>query len=245
MPNLVLDIGNTRTKAAIFHHREMVRKAAWESVSPAQLLDFTYNQNIGNVILSAVANVEPEVAQWLKDRFPCLTLSHDTPLPFCLTYSTPQTLGKDRIAAIAGAFDRFPGRNCLVIDAGTCIKYDVLTAAGEFPGGNIAPGLDMRLKAMHHFTARLPLTDKKDWQGKSYWLGESTRDALLNGGLLGALLEAEGFIRLCRQRFHPLKVILTGGDADFFAKNLKTKIFADPDLVLVGLNKILQHNANV
>lgn len=282
--NLAIDIGNTRTKLAVFDGDTLVRKEVWETLAISPLQDLAYNQKIEKVILSTVANVPAEVEEFLKNQFHYLQLTTETPLPIRIRYKTPGTLGKDRIAAAAGAFHLYPGENCLVIDAGTCITSDVLNAQGEFLGGNISPGIEMRLKAMHHFTARLPLVN---WElGIGNWkleigenqspppisnfqfpipnpqspisnpqfpipnsqspipnfLGDSTENALRNGGMLGALLETEGFIRLCSKHLGPLRVILTGGDADFFAKNIKTKIFAHQNLVLVGLNKILQHN---
>ena len=268
--NLAIDIGNTRTKLAVFDGDTLVRKEVWETLAISLLQDLAYNQKIEKVILSSVANVPAEVEEFLKNQFHYLQLTTETPLPIHIRYKTPGTLGKDRIAAAAGAFHLYPGENCLVIDAGTCITSDVLNAQGEFLGGNISPGIEMRLKAMHHFTARLPLVSWElgigNWElGIGNWgleigenqspppipnsqfpipnfLGDSTENALRNGGILGALLETEGFIRLCSKHLGPLRVILTGGDADFFAKNIKTKIFAHQNLVLVGLNKILQHN---
>jgi len=147
-----------------------------------------------------------------------------------------------------GAWNLHPGKNCLIIDAGTCITLDVVSATGEFLGGNIAPGIDMRLKAMHHFTAKLPQVDRSgnpadDSAGGL--LGMTTEAALRNGGQIGALLEVRAFIAVCEQLFGPMKVILTGGDADYFVKNIKTKIFAHPNLVLYGLNKILKHNVEI
>jgi type III pantothenate kinase len=206
-----------------------------------------YNQNVKKVIFSSVANVPAEVDSFLKDNFYCLHLSTATPLPFNIQYKTPHTLGKDRIAAAAGADYLYPGENCLVIDAGTCITMDILDHSGVFRGGNISPGVEMRLKAMHHFTARLPLVKhlRENQVLFENALGDSTENAIRNGGELGALLELEGFIRLMDGRYKDLKVLLTGGDADFFVKNMKTKIFAHPNLVLIGLNQILLHNAKL
>ncbi len=265
--NLCIDIGNTRTKLAVFDAAQLVQKETLESLDLSTIKSLAYNQKIENVILSSVAEIPDEVEVFLKNDFFYLQLTTETPLPITIHYKTPQTLGKDRIAAAAGAFGLFPGENCLVIDAGTCITADILNAAGAFLGGNISPGLSMRLKAMHHFTARLPLVKRElgtgNWElgirdlelgtgqadstpnSKSpipNYLGQSTEHAIWNGGMLGAAWELEGFIRQCEQGFSPLKVILTGGDADFFVKNLKTKIFAHPNLVLYGLNIILQHN---
>ncbi len=247
--NLIIDIGNTRTKAALFCKDELVRKEVWEKPTVAALKQLAYNQNPENAILSSTANVPVELEQYLQEKFRYIRLQTDTPLPIPVQYQTPNTLGRDRIAAAAGAAHLFPGKNVLVIDAGTCITMDLVTETGGFAGGNIAPGVEMRLKAMHHFTANLPLVDQGQWPGTAAggttpasFLGNSTETAIRNGGVLGALLEVTSFMEKCRRRYKPLTVVFTGGDADFFVKNIKTKIFANQNLVLIGLNKILQHN---
>jgi type III pantothenate kinase len=242
--SLAIDVGNTRSKLAVFHGDQLVQKEVWEKLERSALETAAYNHRVENVILSSVANVPPEVEDFLKNNFFYLPLTTQTSLPIKLLYATPETLGKDRVAAAAGAYRFFPGENCLIVDAGTCITSDLLTAGGEFLGGNISPGIDMRLRAMHQFTARLPLVQRKALDAEPPYdiLGWSTESAIRNGAQLGATLEIDALAEICKQRFSPLKVILTGGDADYFAKTLKTKIFAHLDLVLVGLNKILEHN---
>lgn len=221
----------------------MVCKKVWATPSFTGLQELAYNQKVENVILSNTAEVPTEVEQFLKKNYFYLHLSTETPLPITIHYKTPHTLGRDRIAAAAGAAHLFAGENSLVIDAGTCITLDVVSAKGEFLGGNISPGIEMRLKAMHHFTSKLPEVSR--WPmtlSDCPLLGDSTKNALRNGGELGALLEVRGFMEMCRRKFRPLNVVFTGGDADFFVKNLKTKIFAHPNLVLIGLDKILRYN---
>jgi type III pantothenate kinase len=243
LTNLAIDIGNTRTKLAVFHGSELVRIEVWETLELGALQQLAYNHTVEKIILSSVSKQPAEVMDYLKALPGFLELTTETPLPIGIRYKTPHTLGKDRVAAAVGACHLYPGEHCLIVDAGTCIKLDVVSAGGEFLGGNISPGIEMRLKAMHHFTARLPLVAK----GAELpdFLGDSTENALRNGGELGALLEVAGFIGRCSQQMQPLRVILTGGDADFFVKNLKTKIFAHQNLVLLGLNQILQHNAKL
>ncbi len=248
--NLCIDIGNTRTKWAVYDGDRLRYKEATQKLMPEMLEEMAYNQKAEKAILSSVAAVDSGLEDFLKKNYRYLRLTEETPLPFALHYKTPETLGRDRIAAAAGAFGLFPGENCLVIDAGTCITADIVSSTHGFMGGNIAPGLEMRLAAMHHFTAKLPLVKREN--GKAplldaeekvpYFLGQSTEHAIWNGGMLGAVWELQGFIRQCRKQFRPLRVIITGGDADFFAGQLKTRIFAHPNLVLYGLNKILQHN---
>ncbi len=241
--NLAIDIGNTRTKVAVFKGEALLHQEVWGELTLAALKQLAYNQKAEKIILSSVSKQAAEVMSFLKGDFAFLELTTDTPLPIRIRYKTPQTLGKDRIAAAVGAYHLFPGENCLVIDAGTCITLDLVSAEGEFLGGNISPGIEMRLKAMHQFTARLPMVARTSEMPDE--LGDSTENAIRNGGELGALLEVEGFIRRMKKKYHPLRVVLTGGDADFFVKHTKTKIFAHQNLVLIGLNQILKHNAKL
>jgi type III pantothenate kinase len=239
--NLAIDIGNTRIKTGRFDGERLLAQQTWENWTAAQLCDWVTNQNAQNVILSTVAGpTDPAVLECLQAFDHFLELGPATPLPIVNRYRTPETLGKDRLAAVVGAFQQFPNAHCLVIDAGTCITYDLLDDAGIYPGGNIAPGIAMRLRAMHAFTARLPAVQPAgDDEG---WLGDTTETAMRRGAQMGAALEIEGYIALCRSRIGRINVILTGGDADFLAKKLKSKIFVNHHLVLMGLNKILNYN---
>jgi type III pantothenate kinase len=159
-------------------------------------------------------------------------------------YKSPATLGLDRLAGIIGARTLFPDKNCLVIDAGTCITYDAINKDGVYEGGSISPGLKMRLKAMHNFTRRLPeveLVEYDDWQGYD------TKSAMLSGVLNGAIEEVKGFIEIYNSKYSKLHVILCGGDSIFFDNRLKNSIFAhalktEPNLVLIGLNEVIQQN---
>jgi type III pantothenate kinase len=160
-------------------------------------------------------------------------------LPIQVAYQTPQTLGKDRIAAVVGALALFPAENCLVIDAGSCITYEFLQATGVYLGGNIAPGVNMRLRAMHEFTARLP---QVDLQAVEQWIGSSTAKAMNNGALLGVVLEIVGYAQKWAAERGNIRSILTGGDAPRLLEALPIKVEHEPDLVLIGLNKILKHN---
>jgi type III pantothenate kinase len=166
-------------------------------------------------------------------------LTAQTKLPIRHVYRTPETLGKDRLAAVVGACYLYPAEDCLVVDAGTCITFDILTADGVFRGGNIAPGVRMRLRAMHDYTARLPLVEPV--RSTRLW-GEQTTQALENGGALGAALELEGLQARLAEHFPRLRTVLTGGDAALLANLLKTKIFVHENLVLQGLNQILEYN---
>ncbi|MCB0558635.1 MAG: type III pantothenate kinase [Lewinellaceae bacterium] len=238
--NLVIDIGNTRAKVGVFRNGALQHREILENWKIDDFIALATNHTVQNVILSTVAAaVADSLREVLASRFFFMELNAATPLPIENHYRTPDTLGKDRLAAVVGAYALFPGQSCLVVDAGTCITYDLLSSEGAYLGGNIAPGMAMRLKAMHTFTARLPLVEQGPLEN---WVGDSTESALRNGGQLGALLEAEGYLAYCRSRFGPLQAIFTGGDADFFVKNLKSEIFVNHNLVLIGLDQILNYN---
>ena len=238
--NLAIDIGNSRTKLGLFDGERMLARETWESWGLRELSAWATNQNVENVILSTVAGaLDDAVLNYLRENFTFVYLDSNTPLPIVNRYRSPETLGKDRLAAVVGAFCLFPDATCLVIDAGSCITYDVLEAGGVFLGGNISPGMQMRLRAMHAFTARLPLLEVRSLEG---WLGDSTESAMQCGAQTGTVLEIDGFIEYFKSRFGRVNVILTGGDAVFFAKKLKSEIFVNNHLVLMGLNKILTYN---
>lgn len=241
MKNLAVDIGNTSVKLGLFAADQLVATTRLDDISHPDFKIWVTNHLPENIILSTVGvTVASDVLAFLRKQTKhCLLLDHTTPLPITNAYGTPETLGKDRLAAVCGAQALFPGTHCLVIDAGTCITVDILQANGVYRGGNIAPGLRMRLRAMHEFTARLPLADR-EWPGQ--WIGDSTQQALQNGALWGALLEMQGYAARCRDQFGHLNVLLTGGDSLFLAKKWKSQIFVNQNLVLYGLNKILSHN---
>lgn len=241
--DIALDIGNTRVKAGLFDGNRLVEQANWTEWTLEELISYGNQAGADCVILSSVAAYDPATYRRLAETFAAaVELTHETPLPFRNTYRTPETLGKDRLAAVAGAQALFPGENCLVVDCGTCIKYDLLTADGVYRGGNIAPGAVMRIQAMHVFTARLP---EVPMQMPEDFCGISTETALQNGALRGAVHEIEGFARQFEQRARPLRVVLTGGDAAFFQPHLDlTNVSLEPNLTLSGLNHILQFNKN-
>jgi type III pantothenate kinase len=168
-------------------------------------------------------------------------LTHTLPLPIINSYATPETLGVDRLASVCGARTLFPTEASLVIDSGTCITYDFIDADGVYKGGAIAPGLSMRLRAMHEFTARLPLVEVNE---NAILIGNSTVSCIQSGALNGMIAEIEGTISRYQVHYPQLRVILCGGDTHFFENNLKGTIFAVQNLVLRGLNSILLHNVS-
>jgi type III pantothenate kinase len=238
--NLTIDIGNTRAKTGVFKDERLLRTDVWEEWSFEGILAYATNHSTQNIILSTVAGgFSAEERRELQSRFAYVELQTSTLLPIENRYQSPNTLGKDRIAAVVGAHSLYPGQACLVVDAGTCITYDFLDQHSRYVGGNIAPGLHMRLRAMHTFTAKLP---QEKVGATTDWVGHTTATALRNGAQNGALMEIEGYQRWGNARFGLLQTLLTGGDADFLAKSAKSKIFVHHHLVLIGLNKILDYN---
>jgi type III pantothenate kinase len=234
---LALDIGNTRTKIGLFRGTELLEQAIWPSWTLEDVRSYGQQAGVDRVIVANVAAPDEALFDGLTDHFDAVELTHATPLPFRNLYQTPQTLGRDRLAAVAGAQARHAEHSCLVVDCGTCIKYDLLTADGVYHGGNIAPGATMRLRAMHDYTARLPEAPR---EMPPHFIGKTTLAALQNGALRGAVLEIEGFAALFRARASPLRVVLTGGDAAFFLPHLALgDLVHEPELTLYGLNHIL------
>lgn len=240
MRNLVIDIGNTRIKYGIFLEGKLIQEETQQHLVGNDIFRLATNHRIENIIYSSVAaNLPEELYEELHAIYKVFELTHQLSLPFANAYATPQTLGKDRLAAAAGALNWYPGHTCLVVDAGTCITLDVLRADGVYLGGNISPGVRMRLRAMHEQTARLPLVEPGS--PPNIW-GTSTETALQNGALLGAALEIEALAMRLGQQWPDLKIVLTGGDSPFLANSLECKIFVHSNLVLYGLNKILTYN---
>lgn len=237
--NLCIDIGNTSSKVAIFHKNEIVYYRRFQRLAILSLQKLHKEYAISKSIISSTRKLDPKWVTRLKRISSLTVLDHKTKVPFKNLYATPKTLGKDRIAGIAGALKQFPKQNVLVADLGTCNTYDFIDGKKRYHGGNIAPGLLMRLSAMHDYTDKLPL-EKPFFN--DHLMGLSTSQALQNGAVWGIILEIEGCIRALRKEYGTINVILTGGDAPFFAKHFKKKIFAEPYLILNGLNEILKLN---
>lgn len=237
MLNLVIDMGNSRIKAGLFQNSQLVRELICSDLPT--LGQQLAGVEIQNVLVSSVRAEAGEIPRFVPVAGKHLVFSAQTPVPIQNGYGTPGTLGVDRLAAAVGAAHLFPQEHCLVMDAGTCITYDVLDAAGVFQGGVISPGIQMRYQAMHTFTGKLPLLNG---HALPTLPARNTADAMRGGVLYGVLAEAEGIMQHYEQRYNPLKVILCGGDAPFFESTVKARIFVIPELVLIGLNRILEHN---
>ncbi len=242
--NLVLDLGNSYGKIAVCEGSEIIESAVYPVIGMKEISYFiTRYSDIKGAIISSVINHSRELIDYLSTSFEFfLELNPSTPLPVKNQYKTPATLGYDRIAAVTGAHTIYPKNNVLVIDAGTALTYDMVTAEGEYLGGNISPGMSMRFKALNKFTNRLPLLSVGD--EKIELLGTSTDEAIISGVINGVILEIDGFISSVSQRFNELKVVITGGDANSFELRLKSSIFVISHLNLIGLNRILDYNAS-
>lgn len=241
MSRLVIDIGNSRTKVAVFDGHKLVKVERLEHPDTDRLLAFLESYDIQQSIVSSVNDDIQSLERILAERTNYIRFSSQLKNSIDNRYKTPGTLGLDRLAGVIAAKALFPRNSCLVIDAGSCITYDAIDQKGVYRGGNISPGLNMRFKAMHTFTGRLPLVRLADFEG---FEGYDTAASMLSGVVNGAISEVKGLIETYRSHYPELEIILCGGDANFFDTRLKSSIFAhtlktEPDLVLIGLNEVI------
>lgn len=237
--NLALDFGNTRIKAAVFKGNEL--KAVYVFDNEAEMLkSISQLQEIKNCIIGSVTANHTKAYQFLSKQFFTLLFEAKTSIPLTNCYKSALTLGSDRIAASVGAFSLYPNQNVLTIDAGTCIKYNFVNHHNQYLGGAISPGIPMRLKAMNHYTHALPLVEVDMNYDKL--TGQSTTESILTGAMLGAVCEVETMINRYLEAYSDLVVLITGGDADYLCKQVKSRFFTDQNLLLKGLNTILNYN---
>ncbi len=239
--NLIIDVGNTFIKLAVFSGGELQVKVTSEKEDFLKVLKklMKAHPDLEHCILSSVGEISEVQLTALKIYLPVFELSHQARLPFKNKYASPKTLGVDRIALVSAAAVQFPEENVLVIDAGSCITYDFLNEKNHYLGGAISPGVEMRYKAMHAFTENLPqlkavLPEKL--------VGDSTQNSMHVGVIQGVIGELEGFINRYIEKYTNLTVILTGGDAHFLRDSIKNDIFANSNFLLEGLNYILEIN---
>ena len=245
MHTLALDIGNTAVKAGAFDGPLLREMAA--GLTAAQVRALVQRWQPQHVVVASVAEAAVLVAEDLRDLVPGEILAFSpatTPVPLRNAYATPHSLGADRLAAAVGAATLRPSRDTLVIDAGTALKFDLVTADATYHGGSIAPGLAMRLRALHAFTGRLPLLGLPAADATIPLVGDSTTGSLLSGVVNGMVAEIEGLLACYQQQYPGLGVVLTGGDAGFLAARLPKRIFVVPELVLLGLNRILAYHVD-
>ena len=241
--NLIIDVGNTVIKLAVFKNNTLLHKELVEVLQLENRISTIKGEfpKITHAIISSVAKLSDSDFLKIKNNFNLLILDATVKLPFKNLYSTPKTLGVDRLALVCAAVNEFPSKNVLVIDAGTCITFDFINSKNEYLGGAISLGIRMRYKALHNLTANLPLLET---EMPDHFIGNSTKNAINSGVIYGVLNEIDGVIKAYKQEFSDLTVILTGGDSNFLSKQLKSSIFANSNFLLEGLNFILKYNSN-
>ncbi|MBU3821041.1 type III pantothenate kinase [Flavobacteriaceae bacterium XHP0103] len=239
--NLIIDVGNSFVKLAIFKGDELLFKKVVELNVLVKHIDILRREYtaIGNAIIASVGKLKQKDLVYIKAYFNVVVLHADTKLPFNNSYKTPSTLGVDRMALVAAAVKQFKNEDVLIIDAGTCITYDFINAKNNYLGGAISPGIDMRYKSLNNLTANLPLLEKELPEGI---IGTTTKDSMHSGVINGVVYEIDGVIAEYQRKYSHLTVILTGGDGNFLSKQLKSTIFANSNFLLEGLNYILQFN---
>jgi type III pantothenate kinase len=245
--NLIVDIGNTRVKAGLFEQGKLEHFFVFDNsnLSGATIKELINEKifeifSIENCIVASVVDPIDAFADYLKQKAATLIFTGQTSTPLENMYASAGTLGSDRLAAAVGGYSLFPGQNTLIIDAGTCIKYNFVTHDNKYIGGAISPGLKMRFKALHTFTSRLPLVETDE--NFTNFIGTNTNESILSGVETGSVAEIQGFIDRYVSLYPDIHIILTGGDANFFEKRLKKPIFADPFIIMKGLNTILEYN---
>ena len=239
--NLIIDAGNTLVKLALFSKKDIIYLVTMDSDGFVGAIKKIFKDypDITSAIVSSVGSLSREQMNVVAVFCRLHELSHNSNVPFKNSYASPQTLGVDRLALATAAYYHNPHQNNLVIDAGSCITYDIINDFDEYLGGAISPGVQMRYQAMHQQTAKLPLLEKKELLD---FIGNSTENCIHSGVVNGICLELDGVINQYKSRFKDLTVILTGGDAQFLSKRVKNTIFADSKFLLKGLNYLLEYN---
>jgi type III pantothenate kinase len=242
--NLCIDWGNSQVKASIFDNDKQNKPLAFsEDVALERVSELIDTFKPSKAILCSVVHRTDELVHMMKSKVKSfIKLDNNTRLPVNNAYGSPDTLGADRIALVTGAYASFPDKNNLVVSIGTCITYNLMQKNKTFRGGAISPGMHMRLQAMNHFTDALP---EVSVEGELLLLGYDTETCMRSGAIFGMAAEIDGMVAEYQKQYPDFNAILTGGDAPFFAAKLKSKIFADPDLLLRGLNLILNYNVPI
>ena len=241
--NICIDQGNSRTKVALFDAEgKVVKSFVYKSFSSADAERLFRLYPISDSIISSVVNLESSMVNTLNRlsrRF--VLFDHETPVPIQNDYDSPATLGHDRLAAAVGANYLLPDENLLIIDAGSAITYDFLTADGHFVGGNIAPGIKMRLSVLRQMTKKLPQVETEENELIPLF-GKNTRDAIAAGVIRGIVFAVKGYMRTVSEKVPHFETILTGGNAPYIINNVQTPVRMERNLVLIGLNRILEYN---
>jgi len=239
MTTLCLDFGNTRLKAAVFENELLKEVISLPDESISTIEELIRKNNPDRSILSSVINHDTGVEELLSAKSVFHKISHETKLNFTTPVAKPETIGTDRLALIAAAVHYYPGKNNLVIALGSCITYNFVNQYSQFLGGSITPGMDMRFKSMHEYTAKLPLI-KATWNFPL--IGYDTKTNLLSGVINGITSEIDGFVDKYAEKYGNFNVVLTGGNSAYFAGQLKNKIFADSNFLFKGLYVLSETN---
>jgi len=246
---LAIDIGNTRIKVAVFEGSTLIEPFYFNSVNLQNELHFILNKykKASELVVASVGNIPKEVFLEFEGLVSIHFISLNFPFSFKNNYSTPNTLGIDRMVLANGAVLKYPKQNRLVIDAGTCITYDFIDENDNYLGGAISPGIRLRFESLHNYTAKLPLlkleflSDENSETEEIPFIGNSTSEAINSGVINGVINEIEGFISQYEAVYPKFIIILTGGDTEFLAKRLKNTIFANSNFLLESLNQTFQH----
>ncbi|MBF6641843.1 type III pantothenate kinase [Flavobacterium sp. J49] len=238
---LAIDVGNTRIKSAVFEDDTLLTVIVFDKKEVVEKINFILDQHlkINHIVVASVGNITQTDFLCFEKRASVYFITHQSKFPFVNLYSTPATLGIDRMVLATAATLQFPNQNRLVIDAGTCITYDFVDEHNQYLGGAISPGIRLRYESLHQFTAKLPLLKKAY---PEYVIGNSTQESIHSGVVNGITLEIDGFIEQYKSQYAKFIIILTGGDAEFLAKRLKNTIFANSNFLLEGLNQTFQYN---
>lgn len=236
---ICFDFGNTRLKYGIFESDQLTEKGTIPDGNPDTINQFLDSHRPDKTLLSSVIHHDKEIEKIMAEKSTFLLIDSSVRLPFTTPVGKPETIGADRLAISAYASHFYPHQNNLIIAVGSCITYNFINKYHAFLGGSISPGMEMRFKSMHELTAKLPLIER-NWEFPL--LGYDTRTNILSGVMLGMAQEINGIIELYQEKFIKFNVLLTGGDTANFARHIKYKIFADPDLILKGLYAISEYN---
>ncbi len=238
---LAVDIGNTRIKTAVFEQNTLLKVFIFTKEELVEKINFILDeyQKINEIVIASVGNLEKEIFLTFEKRAEIVFISKNSKFPFNNLYTTPTTLGIDRMVLSSGAVLKYNKQARLVIDAGTCVTYDYIDENDNYLGGAISPGIRLRYESLHQFTAKLPLLSKS-YPEKV--IGNSTEESIHSGVVNGLINEIDGFIDYYRTLNANFIIILTGGDAEFLAMRLKNTIFANPNFLLESLNQTFQYN---
>ena len=238
--NLILDVGNSLLKIALFEKSELIQKFKFSDNYKRNIEDIISNYKVTHSIISNVGRIDDSIINILKESTNLLLVSNQLKIPFKNLYKSKNTLGQDRLALVSAAAFNFPKENVLIVDVGSCITYDFKNNNNEYLGGGISPGISMRFKSLNTFTSHLPLID---FDSIYQLIGNDTKNSINSGVVNGIISEINGIIQQYREKFKNIRIILTGGDSNFLLKRIKNTIFADQNFLLIGLNKLLEDNS--